>query len=824
MAERIVSKDLGAVMKPRYKTYALSVIGDRALPDLKTGLKPVLKRGLYSMYDMGLRANAKPKKSARVVGDVLGKYHPHGDASVYEAIVRATQDWNMRYPLINLQGNNGSRDGDSAAAMRYTEIKLTKIGEQTLADINKNTVDFSPNYDDTELEPDTLPCRLPMLLANGTEGIAVTMATSIPPHNMTELMSAAQRIIHNTIEGKDTEVSELMEDIKGPDFPDGGIIVNNKELRKAFETGRGKITVRGIAEIIDAKKGHKAINITSLPYQCKPIDFINKVEKLRQDNKIDGIKEIENCSENEVICINIILKKDANPELVLNQLYKQTDLQKNISYNMNALLDGKPVQVTLVDYMNEYLSHCLDVLLRRTSYDLGKISKRAVILEAIFTAAENFDAVVEIQKSAEDPIASLMETFEFTEEQARYIDDAKLRRLVRETELDKSREEYEDIQVLIAEYNKILNDEAYSLQVLSREIDELKEEFGDERRTVIDTTINGEITDEDLIKDEPLVVTITSDGLIKSVDEKEYSTQKRGGKGTKTASTKDDEVVTDLFSINAKDDILFMTNIGKCHKIKGYQIPKVAKTAKGKHVNNFIKLEQDEEIVSVMALRVKEEADSSILFVTALGQVKRLAVKDLGSRNTAVRVLTIKDGDALQTCLKVKEGEDVLIATAKGQSIRFKVSTETKKPVKPQGRTASGVQGIKVSTEDDYVIGATVLDDNSNILTLTANGLAKQTKGSAWETKGRAGKGIVCHKITEKTGDLVSVLSVKEEDELFVGTESGKIIRLAANSIATSGRSAIGSKAITLGEDDYAFTASLAPINLEDKDKGEGEE
>ena len=813
MAERIVSKDLGAVMKPRYKTYALSVIGDRALPDLKTGLKPVLKRGLYSMYDMGLRANAKPKKSARVVGDVLGKYHPHGDASVYEAIVRATQDWNMRYPLINLQGNNGSRDGDSAAAMRYTEIKLTKIGEQTLADINKNTVDFSPNYDDTELEPDTLPCRLPMLLANGTEGIAVTMATSIPPHNMTELMSAAQRIIHNTIEGKDTEVSELMEDIKGPDFPDGGIIVNNKELRKAFETGRGKITVRG-----------KAINITSLPYQCKPIDFINKVEKLRQDNKIDGIKEIENCSENEVICINIILKKDANPELVLNQLYKQTDLQKNISYNMNALLDGKPVQVTLVDYMNEYLSHCLDVLLRRTSYDLGKISKRAVILEAIFTAAENFDAVVEIQKSAEDPIASLMETFEFTEEQARYIDDAKLRRLVRETELNKSREEYEDIQVLIAEYNKILNDEAYSLQVLSREIDELKEEFGDERRTVIDTTINGEITDEDLIKDEPLVVTITSDGLIKSVDEKEYSTQKRGGKGTKTASTKDDEVVTDLFSINAKDDILFMTNIGKCHKIKGYQIPKVAKTAKGKHVNNFIKLEQDEEIVSVMALRVKEEADSSILFVTALGQVKRLAVKDLGSRNTAVRVLTIKDGDALQTCLKVKEGEDVLIATAKGQSIRFKVSTETKKPVKPQGRTASGVQGIKVSTEDDYVIGATVLDDNSNILTLTANGLAKQTKGSAWETKGRAGKGIVCHKITEKTGDLVSVLAVKEEDELFVGTESGKIIRLAANSIATSGRSAIGSKAITLGEDDYAFTASLAPINLEDKDKGEGEE
>lgn len=736
------------------------------------------------------------------------------DTSVYEALVRAGQDWTMRYPLINLQGNNGSRDGDPAAAMRYTEMKLTKIGEQMLAGIHKNTIDFESNYDDTELEPSELPCMLPMLLANGTEGIAVSMATSIPPHNLTELMSAAQVIINNTVNGKETEIDELMQHIKGPDFPDGGTIINTKELKKAFVTGRGKVTLRGDVEIIDLKKGHKGIRITSLPYQFKPVDFIAKVEKLRQENKIEGIKEIENGSEEDNVEITIMLKKDVNAELVLNQLYKQTDLQKNISYNMNALLDGKPVQVTLVEYMNEYLSHCLEILLRRTEFDLNKEKKRASNIEALAAAIEQFDEVSKTIKESDTPVEDLMALLEINEEQANYILDTKLRKLAKQN-VAELEEEYNEILERISEYTKILNDEEYSLEILSKEIGELKENFGDERRTSIDLSQSGDITDEDLVKDEPLVVTITSDGLIKSVDEKEYTTQKRGGKGSKGASTKDDEIVTDLFSINSKDDILFMTNTGRCHKLKGYSIPKVAKSAKGKHVNNFIKLEENEEIVSVMSLRVKDEADSSILFVTALGQVKRLAVKDLGSRYSAIRVLTIKEGDALQTCLKVNENQDVILCTAKGQSIRFTVSTETKKPVRPQGRTAAGVQGIKVA-EGDYVIGATAIEDGSNILTLTANGLAKQTKGAAWEAKGRGGKGIVCHKITDKTGDLVSVLAVKEDDEIFVGTELGKIIRLATKEIATSGRSAIGSKAITLSDEDFAFTASLAPITLEE--------
>lgn len=821
MAERIIEKNLASIMKPRYKSYALSVIGDRALPDLRTGLKPVLKRSLYSMYTMGLKSNAKVKKSARVVGDTLGKFHAHGDASVYEAIVRASQDWNMRYPLIEMPSNNGSRDGDPAAAMRYTELRLSKVGEAILDDINKNTVEFEPNYDDTELEPVTLPCKLPMLIANGVSGIAVSMATNIPPHNMGELLDAAQAIINNTMQGKETELEDLMQYVKGPDFPDGGVIINNKELKKAFSTGKGKITLRGEVEIADLKKGHKAIKITSLPYQVPPIDLIAKINTLVQDNKIEGIKEVVNNSEGEDVEILILLKKDVNAELVLNQLYKRTDLQKNISYNMNALLDGKPVQVTLPDYMNEYLSHCLNIIVRRTEYDLARDSKRASNIEALAAAVDQLAEVSRIVTESDSPIEELIALLEITEEQANYILDTKLRTLAKQNTA-KLEEEYNELQARIEEFNKILNDEAYSLEVLSKEIAELKAKFGDERRTTIDLSDSGDIADEDLIKDEPLVVTITSDGLIKSVDEKEYSTQKRGGKGTKAASTKDDEVVTDLFSINSKDDLLFMTSTGRCHKLKGYAIPKVAKTAKGKHINNFIKLEENEDIVSVMALKVKEETDASILFVTALGQVKRLSVKDLGSRYSAIRVLTIKEGDALQTCLKVNEGQDVILCTSKGQSIRFTVSTEAKKAIRIQGRAAAGVIGIAVA-DGDYVVGATVIDDDSNVLTLTSKGLSKQTKGAAWESQARAGKGVICHKITEKTGDLVSVLAVKEDDEIFVGTESGKIIRLAVKDIATSGRPAIGVKAINLTEGDSAFTASLAPKNLEEEIETEEE-
>lgn len=736
---------------------------------------------------------------------------------MYDALVRSGQEWSLRYPLVNIQGNNGSRDGDSPAAMRYTEMKLTKIGEEMLSGIHKSTVDFIPNYDDTEQEPKELPTMLPMLLANGTEGIAVSMATSIPPHNMGELLNAAQAIIKNTMKGEDTSIDELMEYVKGPDFPDGGVIVNNKELKKAFSTGKGKISMRGITEVVELKKGRKGIEITQLPYQVKPVEFIAKVNKLAKDDKIQGIKDILDESEDGKFKILIELKKDTNPILVLNQLYKQTDLQKNINYNMNALLDDKPVQVTLVDYLNEYLSYSLQILLRRTEYDSTRAKKRAANIEALSAAIEHLKEVTNIITDSDTPLQDLMAFLSISEVQAEYILDTKLRTLAKQG-TEKLQAEYKELSKNIEEYNKILTDENYSLDVLSKELSELNDKYGDDRRTSIDLTVSGEITDEDLIKDEPLVVTITSDGLIKAVEEKEYTTQKRGGKGSKGATTKDDEIVTDLFAINSKDDLLFMTNIGRCHKLKGYAIPKVAKSAKGKHINNFIKLEENEEIVSVMSLKMKEEANASILFVTALGQVKRLNVDNLGSRYSALKVLTIKEGDALQTCLKVYEGQDIMLCTAKGQSIRFTVSTEVKKPVRPQGRTAAGVQGIKVA-EDDYVIGATVIEDGSNILTLTINGLAKQTKGVAWEAKGRGGKGILCHKVTEKTGDLVSVLAVKEDEEIFVGAESGKIIRLAVKDIATSGRAAIGSKAINLDNGDHAFTASLAPINLNNEEE-----
>lgn len=647
------------------------------------------------------------------------------------------------------------------------------------------------------------------------------MSTSIPPHNMTELLDASIQYIDNAIEDKETTIEELMNHIKGPDFPDGGIIVSKKDLKKAYETGKGKITLRGKTEIKELKKGQLAIVITEFPFQVKPEDFIKKVNALSNENKIEGIREVINeSSEENGVKVNIVLKKDVNATLVLNQLYKKTELQKNISFNMTALLEGKPVTVTLDGYINEYLSHSLNVMTKRIQYDLNRDIKRARIIEAIDVASENLETIVDIQQTEEDTVAALMERLEFDEEQAKYIDDVKIKTLTNAKAIAKLQEEYDALTANIERLQAILSDEKEAFAELGRELTKLKEEFGDERRTTFDLASGGDISEEDLIKDEPLVISMTSDGLIKAVEEREYTTQKRGGKGVKGSVTKEDEVVTDLFSINAKDDLLFMTNIGRCHKVKGYKIPKVAKSAKGKHINNFISLNEEEYIVSVMSLRVAEEADNSIVFVTALGQIKRLAIKDLSSRFPATKVLTIKEGDELATCLKAKEGEDILICTAKGQSARFTISVESKKPVRPQGRSAAGVQGINVA-EDDYVIGATIITDDINILTLTANGLAKQTIGSAWEAKGRGIKGVQCHKITEKTGDIVSVLAVNNNDELFVGTDQGKIIRLAASSIASSGRASIGSKAITLSVGDFANAASLAPNTGEIEDTEE---
>ena len=727
----------------------------------------------------------------------------------------------MRYPLVDMPSNNGSIDGDSAAAMRYTEARLTAYGEKMLDGINKNTVNFKPNYDNTEQEPVELPSMLPNLLANGVEGIAVGMATNIPPHNLSELLDAAVHIIKNVKEGKETTLSEIMQIIKGPDFPGGGIIINRKHLKAAFETGSGKITLRGKAEIQVDKKGNKSIIITELPYQVAPVKLISHIVNLSKDNKIEGIKEISDLS-TENICIEIKLKKIANAEIVLNNLYKLTDLQKNINYNMNALIGDQPVAVTLLDYLNEYLLNSLSILTKRTEFDNNKSKERLFVLNTIFKYAENKEDIVKIIASSDTPKEDLMNKFEFTKEEVDYIFTLRVGSITKEN-IAKYQEEYDNLLSEIEEYEKILTDEAYALDVLSKELLTLKEEFGDERRTIISTDVIGEITNEDLIKDQPLVVTITSDGLIKAVDEKEYSTQRRGGKGTKTANTKDDEVVTDLFSINNKDDILFFTDKGKCHKLKGYSIPLVSKASKGRHINNFIKLEENENIVTVIPVKIKEEAEHSILFVTTSGLVKRLAIKDLGSRYTSIKVLGIKENDSLQTALKVNEDQDVLLCTAKGRSIRITVSETSKKPIRPQGRSAKGVIGIKV-TDDDYVIGATVIDNESNILTLTSNGLCKQTKGIAWESKGRGGKGMVCHKITDKTGDLVSVLSVKEDDEIFVGSELGNIIRLKASEITTSGRASIGAKAINLVDGDYAFIASLAPKSEEktiDEDNGE---
>ena len=729
-----------------------------------------------------------------------------------------SQDWNSRYPLVELQGNNGSRDGDSPAAMRYTEIKLTAIGEHNMEDVNKNTVDFQPNYDNTELEPIDTPTMLPMLFANGCDGIAVGMATSIPPHNLTELMDASLKYIENVKQNKETTLDDLMEHIKGPDFPDGGIIVSKKDLKKAYETGKGKVTLRGKCEIVESGKQKKII-IKELPYQVNKERLCKKIRDLGTESKVEGIREvIDSSSEEKGINIEITLRKDTNPTFVLNQLYKQTELQKNVSFIVKALYDNKPITVSLLDYITKYLNHCLDVYTRKTQFELEKDYKKAKNIEAIAAALNNIETVIEILKTSDDPVEDIKTTLELeSKEQAEYIVDSKLRTISKKSE-EKLQEEYDELVVKIERYQSILENEDVALDELSKELLMLKNKFGDERRTTFDLTAGGDITEEDLIKEEPLVVSLTSDGLIKAVEEKEYATQKRGGKGVKGSITKDDEVVTNLFSISSKDDLLFMTNTGRCHKLKGYKIPKVAKSAKGKHINNFIDLNENEYVVSIMSLKVKEEIDNSIIFVTALGKVKRLAVKDLSSRFPATKVLTIKEGDELATCLKAKEGDDILICTAKGMSTRFTISSTSKKPINAQGRTAAGVSGIKVG-EDDYVIGATLINNDDNILTLTSKGLAKQTSGSAWESKNRGIKGIICHKITEKTGEIVSILSVSKDDEIFVGTDQGKIIRLSVESIANSGRASIGTKVISLSANDYANAASLAPNNINDNEE-----
>lgn len=808
--ENVVPTELSDVMSNNYLAYAYETLKERAIPDVRDGLKPVHLRILYSMNQLGLNPKAKTLKCARIVGDTMGKFHPHGDSSIYGALVYQAQDWNMRYPTIDFKGNVGSTDGDPAAAMRYTEARLSKYGQALLKDIDKDTVDFAPNFDNTLQEPTVLPSLLPNFLANGSDGIACGFATDVPPHNLTELYNACIFMIDRTLKDKSYEPKELMKYIKGPDFPTGGVITNTKELKKAFETGRGKVTVRAKYNIETDSKQRSKMVITELPYKVNKLKLVERIENLVELGDIKGIKEITDSSSGDDIRIEISFKKGMNPTLIVNTLLNKTDLKKNISYNIVAL-DNKTIldHANIVDCLNSFLFHCVNVLRKRSQFDLNKMQNRILMLEAIFAALDNLDEFINTVRTNESPVQAIMDLLDINKEQAQYLYEMRISSLSNQNET-KLRDEYSKLEEQVPVLQAIITNDQACLTRLKIEMEELRDEFGDERKTEI--ALEEEITDEDLITDENLIITITSEGNIKSVLESEYNTQKRNGKGNKGADTKDDEIVTDLFSVQSKDDLLFITNKGKVHHIKAYALPKVSRIAKGKNIANYLTLEKDEHPVKTIATKLTENTESSLILLTDHGQIKKLSLSLLSKKMKYTTVISLKDGHKLVDANLVTEDDEILLGTANGQALRFNSSL-----IKNTGRTSMGVIGIKLA-EGDSAVSLVKLTDDCDVLSITELGLAKRTPENKYPVKGRATRGVQSHKISEKTGKVVAYIPITDENVL-IGTNNGKIIRLYADTLPQSGRSTTGNKAIKLDKDDIVATATVAPnTELEDND------
>lgn len=811
----IEKQSLGNMIGKKFLEYANYVIKDRALPDARDGLKPVHRRILYDANELLLRPTNPYKKSARLVGDVLGKYHPHGDSAVYLAAVRMAQDFSLRYPLMDGYGNFGSIDGDAPAAMRYTEIRMSHIGADMMReDLKKETVPFIDSFDGSLKEPVYLPTMIPNLLANGSEGIAVGMATSIPPHNLTELYDACLYLIEN-VHRDDVSTQELMQFVKGPDFPTKGIIVDTKDLVKAFETGKGRITLRCKYEITKYEKDN-AILITELPYQVNKAKLVEKIDELAKKDKIKNIKEVTDLSGRDGMKIYVVLKKAGDPMLTINKLLKLTDLQVNVSYNIRALVNDVPQQLGLKDCLNYFLAHCTEILINRTNYDLKKINHRVMIVEGILkaTSENTVDEVISTIKAASNAsqaIEELQSLLEVEEEVARYVWDMKIN-AISNVNVEKFETELAELHGKQKRCLDILNDQSFMLQELHQELSLLKEKYGDERLTQIETGVNLDIKEEDLIEDENLVVTISSEGLIKSVSEKEFNTQNRGGKGAKGAKTKDDEIIIELFTMNSKDDLLFITNIGKCHNIKAYKIPKSTKTQKGKSINNYISLSEGEYPVSIIATKLN--GDASIVFTTRKGIVKRLPVTHLAKRGNVTKVITISEGDELVNALMANENDEMLIATALGMTIKIQINESQ---LRPMGRSATGVKGIKLKDEDIVIDSAIVYDDKL-LLGITEHGMGKTTNATEWSIQKRGGIGTKGHKLSDKTGCLMSCIAVSEEDEIFVGTEQGQVIRLKVADLAKSSKNTTGSKIIRLNKADRIVSATIAPLKEEDEE------
>lgn len=808
--DKIHDIDLKKTMEESYISYSMSVIKSRALPDVRDGLKPVQRRILFSMIELNNGPDKPHRKCARIVGDTMGKYHPHGDSSIYDALVKLAQDFNTRYPLVDGHGNFGSIDGDGAAAMRYTEARLSKISMEMLADINKDTVDFVPNFDETEKEPTVLPSKYPNLMVNGASGIAVGMATNIPPHNLREVVAAVDKIIDNRVlEDRDTDIEELMEIIKGPDFPTGATILGRRGIEEAYRTGKGKIRVRAVTEINSLPNGKSEIIIKELPYMVNKALLVQKIAELVKDKKIDGIVDVTDQSNMEGIRVCIDVRRDANPNVILNLLYKHTQLQDTFGVNMLALVDDQPKVLNLYEMLNYYLLHQKEVVTRRTKFELNKAEERAHILQGLIIALDNIDEVISIIRNSENVAiakATLIERFGLSDVQSQAIVDMRLRALTG-LEREKIEAEYKDLMVRIEELKEILADEKKLLMVIRNEMTAIADKYGDDRRTVIGID-DSEISMEDIIADESTVITMTNLGYIKRMTPDNFKSQNRGGKGIKGMQTIEDDYIEDILMTTTHHVILMLTNKGRVYKLKAYEIPEASRTARGTAIVNLLQLMPGEKISAIVPVDGIKD-DEYLFMATKNGIVKKTSSKEYENiRKTGIQAITLRDNDELIEAKSVDNEKEIFLVTKYGQCIRFK-STD----VRPTGRSAMGVIGMNL-TPGDEVVGMQLDSQGDTLLIVSEYGLGKRTPIDEFTVQNRGGKGIKCYKVNEKSGNVIGVKAVSDTREIMLITTEGIVIRMEVSGISTLGRITSGVKLINL--DEGVKVAKVAKVREED--------
>ena len=808
--KNLVNVNLTKEMKTSFIDYAMSVIVSRALPDVRDGLKPVHRRILYGMNELGVTPDKPHKKSARITGDVMGKYHPHGDSSIYEAMVRMAQWWSYRYMLVDGHGNFGSMDGDGAAAQRYTEARMSKIALEMLRDINKNTVDFVDNYDANEREPMVLPARFPNLLVNGATGIAVGMATNIPPHNLGETIDAVKLVMDNP----EVTTKDLMEVLPGPDFPTGALVMGRSGIHKAYDTGKGSIVLRSRTEIEETKTGRERIVVTEFPYMVNKTKVHEHIVRLVQEKRIDGITAVRDESNREGVRFVIEVRRDASANVILNNLFKMTQMQTSFGFNMLAIQNGVPKILSLRQILDAYIEHQKEVVTRRTQFDKEKAEARAHILEGLLIALDHIDEVIRIIRATEtdqEAQAELMSKFKLSERQSQAILDMRLRRLTG-LERDKIQSEYDELIALIADLADILAKPERVAQIIKEELDEVKRKFADKRRTELMVGEVLTLEDEDLIEETDVLITLSNKGYIKRLDQDEFTAQKRGGRGVQGTGVKDDDFVRELVSTSTHDHLLFFTNKGRVYRLKGYEIPEYGRTAKGLPVVNLLKLDEGESIQTIINVESERSDDAYLFFTTRAGIVKRTSVKEFANiRQNGLKALNLKEDDELINVLLTEKDTDIIIGTKLGYAVRFNQST-----VRSMSRSATGVKGVNLR-EGDTVVGARVITDQDEVLIITEKGYGKRTVATEYPTKGRAGKGMKTANIVEKNGPLAGLLTVKGDEDLMIITDTGVMIRTNVANISQTGRSTMGVKVMRL--DDNAKIVTFTSVAAAEKEE-----